>query len=107
MSRRTRYTCRCGLLRPWGTSTKISYDREVDALFVHRAETPTHESEEVAPGVIFDFDEDDRVVQIELLNASEMVIAGYRCIPSLRRRVAFALFPCASSLRSASWLIDW
>lgn len=55
---------------------RTSYDPEIDALFVHLAETSTHESEEVAPGVIFDFDVDGRLVRIELLNASEKVAAG-------------------------------
>lgn len=54
---------------------RTSYDPEVDALLVHLAETPTHESDEIAPGVIFDFDEDGRLVRIELLNASEKVTA--------------------------------
>lgn len=55
---------------------RASYDRQVDALFVHLAESLTFESEEVAPGVIFDFDENGRLVRIELLNASEKVAAG-------------------------------
>jgi len=48
---------------------KTTYDPKVDALYVTLSQRPTVESEEVSPGVVFDFDEDNRIVGIELLNA--------------------------------------
>lgn len=55
---------------------RTSYDPEVDALFVHLVDAPTHESQEVAPDVIFDYDENGRLVRIEVLNASRTVALG-------------------------------
>ncbi|MBB4266294.1 DUF2283 domain-containing protein [Roseospira visakhapatnamensis] len=48
---------------------KTAYDPEVDALYVSLSDRPSVESEEISPGVVFDFDDDHRLVGIELLNA--------------------------------------
>jgi uncharacterized protein YuzE len=50
---------------------KLDYDAEADALYVRFAADKIVESEEVRPGVIFDFDENGRIVAIELLDARE------------------------------------
>lgn len=55
---------------------KSSYDAEADALFLHLADVPTHESQEIAPGVIFDFDENGHLVRIEILDASRRLAPG-------------------------------
>ena len=52
---------------------RVRYDPEVDALYVRLSETPVIESEEVAPGIILDFNQEDRLVGIEILNASKNV----------------------------------
>jgi uncharacterized protein YuzE len=49
---------------------KITVDKESDTLYFRLDETKIVESEEVRPGVILDFDEDDRVVGVEFLNIS-------------------------------------
>ncbi len=49
---------------------KISVDKESDTLYFRLDESKIAESEEVRPGVILDFDEDDRVVGVEFLNIS-------------------------------------
>ena len=49
---------------------KITVDKESDTLYFRLDETKIVESEEVRPGVIIDFDEDDRVVGVEFLNIS-------------------------------------
>lgn len=54
---------------------KTSYDRVVDALYVHFSAHPAVESEEIAPGIMFDFDADNRLVGIEVLNAKTRVAA--------------------------------
>ncbi len=51
-------------------SMKISVDKESDTLYFRLDESKIAESEEVRPGVILDFDEDDRVVGVEFLNIS-------------------------------------
>jgi uncharacterized protein YuzE len=57
-------------------STRTSFDPEADALYVRFAEASIVESEEVAGGVVLDFDAEGRIVAIELLEASKHVAAG-------------------------------
>ncbi len=49
---------------------RIRVDRENDALYFRLDETRIAESEEVRPGVILDFDENDQVVGVEFLGIS-------------------------------------
>ena len=49
---------------------KITVDKETDTLYFRLDENKIVESEEVRPGVILDFDENDTVVGIEFLNVS-------------------------------------
>jgi uncharacterized protein YuzE len=46
---------------------RIKVDRESDALYFRLDENRIVESEEVHPGVILDFDENDQVVRVEFL----------------------------------------
>jgi uncharacterized protein YuzE len=55
---------------------KTHYDPEADALYVRFAEKPIVESEEVADGVVLDFDAEGRIVGIEVLDASKHLAAG-------------------------------
>ncbi len=52
---------------------RLKIDKENDTLYLRLNEAPVIESEEVQPGVIFDFDENDRVVGIEILGLSSRV----------------------------------
>jgi uncharacterized protein YuzE len=52
------------------------YDPETDALYLRFAETPVSGSEEVPPGVVFDFDAEGRIVAGEILDASEHLASG-------------------------------
>lgn len=52
------------------------YDAEADALYVRFAEADVIESEEVRPGIVFDFDSEGRIVAIEVLDASQHLPAG-------------------------------
>lgn len=54
-----------------------TYDPEADAAYVHLGGAAVKDSEEVAPGVVLDFDADGRVVGVELLNASKNLAAGH------------------------------
>ena len=49
---------------------KITVDKETDTLYFRLDENKIVESEEVRPGVILDFDENDTVVGIEFLYVS-------------------------------------
>lgn len=55
---------------------KTHYDAEADALYLRFAETPVRESEEVRPGIVFDFDAEGRIVAVEILDASEHLATG-------------------------------
>jgi len=55
---------------------KTIYDSEADALYVRFADASVFESEEVADGVVLDFDAEGRIVAIELLDARKHVAAG-------------------------------
>lgn len=49
---------------------RIKLDKENDSLYFRLDENKVVESEEVRPGVILDFDENDRVVGVEFLAVS-------------------------------------
>jgi uncharacterized protein YuzE len=50
---------------------KTRIDREADALYLRFDDSKIIESEQVAPGVIVDFDTKYRVVGVEVLNVSK------------------------------------
>ena len=49
---------------------RIKVDKESDALYFRLDENKIIDSEEVRPGVILDFDKNDRVVGVEFLSIS-------------------------------------
>jgi uncharacterized protein YuzE len=55
---------------------KTHYDAQVDALYMRFADAPVVESEEVRPGIVFDFDAEGRIVAVEILDASEHLASG-------------------------------
>lgn len=62
---------------------KWVYDQEADAAYLTLSNAPVDESEEVSPGVVFDFDADGRILGIEVTPASS-------------RLPMVALFPAAA-----------
>lgn len=50
---------------------KLRIDEEADALHLELVDVPVVESEEVAPGVIVDYDDSDQIVGIEVLHLSK------------------------------------
>ena len=55
---------------------KTFYDPKADALYVRFADASIVESEEVADGIILDFDGKGKLVAIEVLEASKHVAEG-------------------------------
>jgi uncharacterized protein YuzE len=55
---------------------KTTYDAEADALYVRFADSPVIESEEVAEGVVLDFDAEGKIVGFEFLDARKHIAAG-------------------------------
>jgi uncharacterized protein YuzE len=49
---------------------RIKVDKDSDALYFRLDESRIVESEEIRPGVILDYDKDDRVVGVEFLGVS-------------------------------------
>ncbi len=52
---------------------KLKLDEETDTLYLRLDDSAIVESEEVQPGVILDFNSENRVVGIEMLNISKRV----------------------------------
>lgn len=50
---------------------KAEYNAEVNALYVRLTPAKVSESEEVRPGIVFDFDDEERLVGIEILDAAD------------------------------------
>ena len=55
---------------------KLNYDNQSDALYLRLDDSKILESEEVAPGIILDFNEKNRVVGVEMLSLSKRTGAG-------------------------------
>ncbi|MGL4440086.1 MAG: DUF2283 domain-containing protein [Bosea sp. (in: a-proteobacteria)] len=54
---------------------KVTFDAEADAVHVLFSNDKIVESEEVHPGIVFDFDAAGHIVAIELLDAREQLTA--------------------------------
>ena len=50
---------------------KIEYDQQADAMYIRFRTGAVAESEEIRPGVVFDFDAEGEVLGIEMLDVSE------------------------------------
>ena len=50
---------------------RLSYDPKTDYLYIHLLEKPSVDSDEVANGVVLDFDEDGGIVGIDVQHASK------------------------------------
>lgn len=50
---------------------EISYDPEADALYVRLAEGKILDSDQIAPGVVLDYDESDNIVGVEVLHLTK------------------------------------
>ena len=52
---------------------KLHYDAATDSLYIDLAERPSVDSDEVADGVVLDFDADGHLVGIDINHASQRV----------------------------------
>ena len=52
---------------------KVYYDKATDSLYVRLTDSPIKESEEVRPGIVLDFDAQDRVVSLEVRSVSKQL----------------------------------
>jgi len=51
----------------------VEYYPETDMLYIKLIEGVSTESEEIAPGVVLDFDEHNRIIGIEIEDASKFI----------------------------------
>ena len=49
------------------------YDSDTDMLYIELTGVPSVSSEEVAPGIVLDYDKNDRVIGIEIEDASKLI----------------------------------
>lgn len=52
---------------------KVTYDKEVDILYIKLSDSPIQESSEDKPGIILDYNAEGMVVGVEILNASHNI----------------------------------
>ena len=50
---------------------KIEYDKEIDALYIRIQEKKVGRTQEISDGVNLDFDDEGRLIGLEVLNAVE------------------------------------
>lgn len=68
---------------------KLSIDEQADALYLALSDEPASRSEEISPGIVLDYDDEGRVLGIEMLYLSLRA-------PSLdRHRLLFESIPAA------------
>ena len=56
---------------------KVTYDSEQDVLQMSFGHNPVQETTQIAPGIILDYDEDGKVIGIELRQASSQLDNPY------------------------------
>lgn len=52
---------------------KLTYDAETDSLYIDLNERTSVDSDEVAPGVVVDYDEDGNAIGIDIQHASKIL----------------------------------
>ncbi|MEQ8541016.1 MAG: DUF2283 domain-containing protein [Coleofasciculus sp. D1-CHI-01] len=50
---------------------RIDFDQETEAVYFRLKDSRIVASEEISPGIVYDFDENDTIVGIEILNLSQ------------------------------------
>ncbi len=63
------------------SSPTLTYDPEVNALYVQLVEEEVAETVELAKGVYLDVDADGQVIGIEILNADASLLAAIPALP--------------------------
>jgi uncharacterized protein YuzE len=52
---------------------RVHYDAQTDSLYIDFTNEPGVDAQEVAPGIVLDFDDHGRVVGIDIQHASQVV----------------------------------
>ncbi|MCA2719803.1 DUF2283 domain-containing protein [Microcystis sp. M169S2] len=59
---------------------KIDYDRAANAAYIRRFDGKVIDSEELAPGIVYDYNETDRIVGIEILGVKQRTVEQFKNI---------------------------
>jgi uncharacterized protein YuzE len=70
----------------------ISYDPEADAAYFQIKQSTVVESEEIAKGIIVDYDDDDNIIGVELLGLKNFDIQGFKKLTPLLPDLVLANF---------------
>jgi uncharacterized protein YuzE len=70
----------------------IEYDPAVDAAYFRLADRPGIDSEEIADGIIVDYDQDDNVIAVELLGVKTINPRDFQKLKPLLSQSALAQF---------------
>ena len=57
---------------------RFHYDKKIDALYIRFNEKRYVESDEVSPGIIFDYDRAGKIIGMEVLDASKKFPSEFR-----------------------------
>jgi uncharacterized protein YuzE len=57
---------------------KLHFDEKADAIYLRLDDSKIIESEKISPGIVFDFNEHNQVVGIEILNVKDRVLRADR-----------------------------
>lgn len=57
---------------------RFHYDKKIDALYIRFDESRYSDSDEVAEGVVFDYNEQGRMVGLEILDASKKLTREFK-----------------------------
>ncbi|GJQ61180.1 MAG: DUF2283 domain-containing protein [Candidatus Scalindua sp. AMX11] len=52
---------------------RLSYHKDTDSLYIHLVEKPGVEADEVAPGIVIDFDSNGKPVGIDIEHAKNII----------------------------------
>jgi uncharacterized protein YuzE len=68
---------------------RVHFDPEINALYVRFSDSPVHETEEVQPGVMFDYDTEGRIVGMEVLDVTRnLAPANFQEFSMIEREAA-------------------
>jgi uncharacterized protein YuzE len=55
---------------------KVRYDDDIDAIYFDLKDIPSYDSDEIQDGIIIDYDKEDNIVGIEILDFKDKVKNG-------------------------------
>lgn len=73
---------------------KISYDKATDSLYIHLADRPSVDSDEVNDGVVLDFDANGALVGIDVQHASKRANINNLSVSKMPSWICYCFSSC-------------